>query len=91
MLIELDKHTRTEAIASLQRYAEENLSEPLGTLPATLLLDYFLEEIGPAIYNQAIADAQTRILQRTSDLAGELFTDPFTYWQKKAAKNRTKK
>lgn len=91
MIIELDKHTRAEAIASLQRYAEENLSEPLGTLPATLLLDYFLEEIGPAIYNQAISDAQSRILQRTGDLTGELYADPFTYWQKKDAKNRARK
>jgi uncharacterized protein (DUF2164 family) len=90
MIIELDKHTRTEAIASIQRYAEENLAEPLGTLPATLLLDYFLEEIGPAIYNQAIADAQSRILQRTSDLTGELFTDPFNYWPKVEAKRKKK-
>jgi len=33
-------------------------------LPAGLLLDFFIEEIGPVIYNQAIADAQARLSQR---------------------------
>jgi uncharacterized protein (DUF2164 family) len=89
-MIELDKPTRAEAIASIQRYSEENLTEPLGTLPATLLLDYFLEEIGPTIYNQAISDAQSRIVQRTADLSGELYADAFTYWPKADAKRKKK-
>ena len=50
--ITLPKQTRTDAIASLRRYAEANLPEPLNELPATLLLDFFLEEIAPAVYNQ---------------------------------------
>ena len=90
-MIELDKPTRANAIASLQRYFDENLTEPLGTLPASLLLDYLLEEIGPAIYNQAIADAQSRIVQRTADLTGELYADPFTYWPRLEAKKRTRR
>jgi uncharacterized protein (DUF2164 family) len=87
-MIELDKPTRAEAISSIQRYFEENMTEPLGTLPATLLLDYFLEEIGPSIYNQAINDAQSRIVQRTADLSGELYADAFTYWPRLEAKRR---
>jgi len=31
------------------------MSEPIGDLPAGLLLNFFVEEIGPAIYNHAIA------------------------------------
>ena len=58
--LELTKQQRTDAIASMQRYFEENL-EPIGDMPAGLLLNFFLEEVGPAIYNQAIADAQTRL------------------------------
>ena len=62
--IELSKQARTEAIASLQRYFEENLPEPIGELPAGLLLNFILEEIGPVIYNKAIGDAQSRLLSR---------------------------
>ena len=82
MKIELRQEKRKDAIASLQRYFEENLPEPLGEMPASLLLNYILEEIGPAIYNQAIRDAQTRLQQRVSDLDGELFVDEFQYWAK---------
>ena len=86
MSIELPKRVREDAIASIQRYFERNLPEPLGELPASLLLNYFVEEIGPAIYNQAIADAQARLQQRVADLEGELYEDPFQYWHKTKAK-----
>ena len=86
MSIELSKHVRDEAIASIQQYFERNMPEPIGELAATLLLNYFVEEIGPAIYNQAIADAQVRMLQRVTDLEGELYEDPFRYWQNVKAK-----
>jgi uncharacterized protein (DUF2164 family) len=86
MSIELSKQVRDDAIASIQRYFERNLPEPIGELPATLLLNYFVEEIGPSIYNQAIADAQARLQQRVADLEGELYEDPFQYWHRSKAK-----
>jgi uncharacterized protein (DUF2164 family) len=78
--IELSKQARSDAIASIQRYFQENMSEPIGNMSAGLLLTYFVEEVGPAIYNQAIADAQARIQQRMSDLEGELYAPEFQYW-----------
>jgi uncharacterized protein (DUF2164 family) len=86
--IELKPQQRTDAVASLKRYVEQNLPEPIGDLPAGLLLDYFLEEIGPVVYNQAIHDAQTRIMQRAADLPGELFADEFQYWPNQKSKRR---
>lgn len=88
MTIELDAKDRAAALASLQQYAELNLAEPLGNLAAGLLLDYFLEEIGPLVYNQAIADAQARLQMRVADLHGELFADAFQYWPGLKAKRR---
>ncbi len=88
--IELPKHVRTQAIASLQRYFEENLPEPIGDLPAGLLLKFFLEEIGPAVYNQAIADAQARMQQRVTDLSGELYADELRYWSRADAKRKSR-
>ena len=89
--IELSKQARADAIGSLQRYFEENLSEPIGDLPASLLLNFILEEIGPAIYNQAVAEAQTRLQQRVSDLNGELYADEFQYWSKIDAKRKSRR
>ena len=86
--IELPKQVHAEAIASIQRYFEENMPEPIGELPAGLLLNFFIEEVGPVIYNHAISDAQTRILQRVTDLNGELYADEFQYWPRLDAKKR---
>jgi uncharacterized protein (DUF2164 family) len=78
--IELSKQARSDAIASIQRYFQENMPEPIGNMAAGLLLNYFVEEVGAAIYNQAIADAQARIQRRMSDLEGELYVPEFQYW-----------
>ncbi len=89
--VELTKPTRAAAIASVQRYFEENMTEPIGNLPAGLLLDFFIEEIGPVIYNKAITDAQARMQQRVVDLNGELYGDEFQYWPKVDAKRRARR
>ncbi len=89
--IELAKPARTAAIASLQRYFEENMPEPIGDLPAGLLLNFLLEEVGPVIYNQAIGDAQARMQQRASDLSGELYADEFQYWPRADAKRKNRR
>ena len=74
-----------DAIASLKRYFEENF-DLIGDLPASLLLNYILEEIGPVIYNRAIHDAQARLATRLADLEGELHADEFQYWPRQAKK-----
>lgn len=88
MKIELSKQMRADVIGSIQRYFDENMTETIGELPAGLLLNYFLEEVGPAIYNKAIADAQVRLQQRLLDLNGELFEEEMTYWTKVDAKRK---
>ncbi len=87
----LDKQARAEAVASLRRYFDENMPEPLGELPAGMLLDYFLEEVGPLVYNQAVADAQTRVLRHAGDLTGDLYEKPLGYWPRTDAKRKSKR
>ena len=84
--IDLPKQTRAQAISSLQRYFDREMPEPLGELRAGLLLNFILEEIGPLIYNRAIADAQARMASRVADLSGELYADEFPYWPRAEAK-----
>jgi len=84
--IELSAQAQKDAVASIQKYFEVNMPEMLGELPAGLLLNFFVEEIGPAIYNKAIADAQAQMLRRVDDLSGELYVDEFQYWPRVSAK-----
>jgi uncharacterized protein (DUF2164 family) len=58
------------------------MPEPVGDLPAGLLFNFFVEEVGPAIYNLAIADAQARMQRHISDLNDELYAEEFSYWAK---------
>jgi uncharacterized protein (DUF2164 family) len=86
--MELNRQQRADAIASLKRYFEENLPEPIGDLPAGMLLDYILEEIGPLVYNQAISDAQSRLSSVVADLTGDLYEKPLAYWPTLDAKRK---
>lgn len=47
-----------------------------------LLLDYFLREIGPSVYNQAIADAQAYLEDRVADLSGACYETEFNFWKR---------
>jgi len=74
---------RKQAIAALQQYFAGNMDEPIGDLKAGLLLDFFLSELGPSVYNQAIADARGFFEERTADLAAICFHDEFPTSRKK--------
>jgi uncharacterized protein (DUF2164 family) len=68
---------RKQAVAALQQYFVDNMDEPIGDLKAGLLFDFILSELGPSIYNQAIADARAFFEERTSDLAAMCYHDEF--------------
>lgn len=85
MSIEISKPDREQVIASLQRYATEHLDEPLGNLAAGSLLDFFLEEIGPLVYNQAVADTQAHLQAKVMEVDIEVHKDTFQYWRKNTA------
>ena len=71
-----------QARASIRRYAVEHLDQEIGELQARLLLEFFLKEIAPSVYNAAIADAQTYLRDRVADLEGACYAPEFGYWPK---------
>ena len=82
--ITLPDAARKQAIAALQQYSAANLDEEIGDLKAGLLLDFILSELGPTVYNQAIADARAFFDERSSDLAAICYHDEFPTSRKKA-------
>jgi uncharacterized protein (DUF2164 family) len=82
MAIELDKSQRPSAIASIERYFKENFDQRIGNIQAGALLNFFLEEIGPSVYNRGVADAQERLQMRVMELDIEVHEDEFRYWAK---------
>ena len=89
-MIELDKQVRQQAITSIERYFRENMDEPIGNVAASGLLGFFIEEIGPALYNQAVRDVQERLQARIAELDIEVHEEEFGYWRRydKAARRK---
>ncbi|WP_008319540.1 DUF2164 domain-containing protein [Leptolyngbya sp. PCC 6406] len=88
MSIELPKDKHREAIASIVRYFQEQREEEIGNIAATGLLSFFLEEIGPSIYNKAVADIQQRMQMHVSDLDIEFHEEEFQHWPQSDRKLR---
>jgi uncharacterized protein (DUF2164 family) len=86
MEIKLTKDVEQRLTASIQRYLMENFEGDAGELKAGLFLRFCLEEIGPAIYNRAIADAQSYFQERVADLENVCFVKDGTYWTKGAGR-----
>lgn len=82
MTIEISMEARKQAIASIERYFQEHMEEPIGNIAAGALLGFFLEEIGPLVYNQAVAEVQERLQARVAELDIEVHEDEFQYWRK---------
>lgn len=73
MAIKIDQDAEKYLISAIKRFFAEDLEEEIGDLKAMQVLDFCLKEIGPSIYNRAIADAQAFIQEKTSDLSGVLY------------------
>ena len=68
MDIEIKKEIQDRLIGSIQKYFQENMEEEIGDLKAMLLMEFFLKKLGPEIYNQAVRDAQSVMLERVNEL-----------------------
>jgi uncharacterized protein (DUF2164 family) len=86
MTIELSKETRKAAVTSIERYFDANMEEKIGNMTADALLQFFIEEIGPCIYNKAVSDVQSRMQSRIMELDAEVYEEEFRYWHKQQRK-----
>lgn len=73
MHIQLSNARRASLVRSLRQYFDEHLDEPLSDFRADGLVDLFVRELGPAVYNQGVRDAHAFVLNKLSDLEGEVY------------------
>jgi uncharacterized protein (DUF2164 family) len=88
MTIELPDDARNQSVASIQRYFREELDQDIGDLKAGLVLEFFLKEIAPSVYNAAIADAQTYVRDRLVDLEGACTAPEFGFWPSSSVRRK---
>ena len=90
MTIEITKEAHTQAVQSIERYFREHMDEPIGNMAAGGLLNFFLEEVGPLVYNKAVADVQARLQARVMEVDIEVHEDAFQYWHKPGRQRKAK-
>jgi uncharacterized protein (DUF2164 family) len=83
MTIRLADATRTQVLDSIKRFFSEELDEEIGDLRAERVFDFFAAEIAPSVYNQALADAQSFIVEKAEDLGNVRYEPEFDFWSKR--------
>lgn len=66
--IEISKENKEEMKRLVIEYFFKERDEDLGDLASQLVLDFFIDELGPYIYNQGIEDAHLYMKDKLDDL-----------------------
>lgn len=69
---EISREHKSFLIHKLQSYFETERSEIIGELAAGNLLDFMIKQLEPTIYNQAISDARTFVMQQMERIEEEI-------------------
>jgi uncharacterized protein (DUF2164 family) len=73
MRIKLSDERRKSLLEVVQAYFRDQHDDDIGELKASLILDFFVKQLGPAVYNQAIKDAHAFLQDKLVDLEGEFY------------------
>jgi len=72
-MLKMPRERKERLIANVQAWYENERGEAIGSIAAEQLLDFFLAELGPDLYNLAIQDARKVIGERHLALEDELY------------------
>lgn len=68
--IEFSKEVKQDQITNIKQFFLTERDEEISDYQASVALEFFLREIGPHVYNQAIADAYALMSDKLEDLYG---------------------
>jgi uncharacterized protein (DUF2164 family) len=88
MNISLTDEATKQSVASIRRYFKDELDQDVGDLKAGLVLEFFVKEIAPSVYNGAISDAQTFLRDRVADLDGVCAVPEFAFWDAQTVRRK---
>jgi uncharacterized protein (DUF2164 family) len=71
--IRLSPERRADLLTAVKKYFTAEFDEPLSDFRAAGLLDFFLRELGPAVYNQGVRDAAAYMQEKLADIEGEIY------------------
>lgn len=72
--VKLPREQKEAIIQAMQEYFKEEGLEAIGNLQAESLLNFFLQEAGPYVYNCAVEDSRKIVLERMQAVEDDLYT-----------------
>lgn len=76
--MKLTPERRALLVKALTRHFEAEFDEPLSDFRAQGLVDFFLRELGPPVYNQGVRDAAAYVQGKLNDIDGEIYEPDVT-------------
>jgi uncharacterized protein (DUF2164 family) len=73
MKIRLSAERRAALLEALTAYYATEFDETLSAFRAEALLDFFVRELGPPVYNQGVRDAAAFVQSKLTDIEGEVY------------------
>ena len=73
MTMKIADERRAQLISELKAFYLTEFDDEISSFRAEQLLDFFLQKLGPAVYNQAVQDARAYMQTRLDDLEGEVY------------------
>jgi uncharacterized protein (DUF2164 family) len=71
--ITFSKEEQRDLIARIKAFVSQELDQEIGDLQASMLMDFFANSLGHAVYNRAIYDAQALIATKADEMAEALY------------------
>ena len=72
--LKLTREEKQALVPRVQDYARAELDKELGDFEAEFLIDFFVDDLGPLLYNRALRAAQA-VLHRRMDMFGEALVE----------------
>jgi uncharacterized protein (DUF2164 family) len=73
MRIRLTPERRAALVMAVQDLARTEFDEELSDFRAETLVDLFVAELGPPVYNQGVRDAAAFVAGKLEDIEGEIY------------------
>ena len=71
--IAFSKEEQRDFIPRIKAFMRDELDTEIGDLQASMLMDFFAEKLGHAVYNRAVYDAQALIAAKADEMAEALY------------------
>jgi uncharacterized protein (DUF2164 family) len=73
MRVRLSDDRKAALLRLLREYFEEHFDDSLSDFRAEGLIDFFVKELGPPVYNQGVRDACAYMQEKLTDVEGEVY------------------